>query len=35
LFCLVSNEADVQNLSFKREFGKMIACQDVMAEIAA
>ena len=34
---LLSNEAagDVQNLSFEREFGKMIAYQDVMAEIAA
>jgi hypothetical protein len=34
---LVSNEAagDVVNLSFEREFGKMIAYQDVMAEIAA
>jgi hypothetical protein len=34
---LVSNEiaGDVRNLSFEREFGKMIAYQDVMAEIAA
>jgi hypothetical protein len=34
---VVSNEAsgDVANLSFEREFGKMIAYQDVMAEIAA
>jgi len=34
---LLSNEAaiDVVNLSFEREFGKMIAYQDVMAEIAA
>ena len=34
---LVSNEAsgDVLNLSFEREFGKMIAYQDVMAEVAA
>lgn len=34
---LLSNEAtgDVRNLSFEREFGKMIAYQDVMAEIAA
>jgi hypothetical protein len=34
---IVSNEGtgDVVNLSFEREFGKMIAYQDVMAEIAA
>jgi hypothetical protein len=34
---LLSNEAagDMQNLSFEREFGKMIAYQDVMAQIAA
>jgi len=34
---LASNEetVDVVNLSFEREFGKMIAYQDVMAEIAA
>src|SRR4029434_10785011 len=34
---LVSNETagDVRNLSFEREFGKMIAYQDVMAQIAA
>jgi hypothetical protein len=34
---LLSNEAagDVPNLSFEREFGKMIAYQDVMASIAA
>jgi hypothetical protein len=34
---IVSNETsgDVLNLSFEREFGKMIAYQDVMAEIAA
>ncbi|MEO8306016.1 MAG: hypothetical protein ABI724_18045 [Betaproteobacteria bacterium] len=34
---ILSNEiaADVRNLSFEREFGKMIAYQDVMAEIAA
>ena len=34
---LVSNEKtdDVANLSFEREFGKMIGYQDVMAEIAA
>jgi len=34
---LVSNEKtdDVANLSFEREFGKMIAYQDVMAEVAA
>jgi hypothetical protein len=34
---LLSNElaGDVRNLSFEREFGKMIAYQDVMAEIAA
>jgi hypothetical protein len=34
---LVSNETagSVLNLSFEREFGKMIAYQDVMAEIAA
>lgn len=34
---LVSNDAtgDVRNLSFEREFGKMIAYQDVMAEVAA
>jgi len=34
---LLSNEAagDVRNLSFEREFGKMIAYQDVMARIAA
>ena len=34
---LLSNETvgDVQNLSFEREFGKMIAYQDVMARIAA
>jgi hypothetical protein len=34
---LESNKAsgDVVNLSFEREFGKMIAYQDVMAEIAA
>jgi hypothetical protein len=28
-------EGDVRNLSFEREFGKMIAYQDVMAQIAA
>lgn len=34
---LLSNEAagDVRNLSFEREFGKMIGYQDVMARIAA
>ncbi len=34
---LLSNEiaGDVPNLSFEREFGKMIGYQDVMAEIAA
>ena len=34
---LRSNEiaGDVRNLSFEREFGKMIAYQDAMAEIAA
>ena len=34
---LISNETagDVLNLSFEREFGKMIAYQDVMAEVAA
>ena len=34
---LVSNElgGDIHNLSFEREFGKMIAYQDAMAEIAA
>jgi hypothetical protein len=34
---LLSNEAagDVRNLSFEREVGKMIAYQDVMAEVAA
>jgi hypothetical protein len=34
---LLSNEVsgDVVNLSFEREFGKMIAYQDVMAEIAS
>jgi hypothetical protein len=34
---LVSNEAggDLRNLSFEREFGKMIAYQDIMAEVAA
>ena len=34
---LLSNEAagDVRNLSFEREFGKMIAYQDVMADVAA
>ena len=34
---LLSNEAssDVANLSFEREFGKMIAYQDVMADVAA
>jgi hypothetical protein len=34
---LLSNEGagDVQNLSFEREFGKLIAYQDVMAQIAA
>jgi len=34
---LLSNEisGDVRNLSFEREFGKMIAYQDVMAQIAA
>jgi hypothetical protein len=34
---LLSNEMadDVRNLSFERELGKMIAYQDVMAEIAA
>ena len=34
---LQSNEmaGDVRNLSFEREFGKMIAYQDVMAQIAA
>jgi len=34
---LLSNEmgGDVRNLSFEREFGKMIAYQDVMAQITA
>ena len=34
---IVSNEGagDIVNLSFEREFGKMIAYQDVMAEVAA
>jgi hypothetical protein len=33
---LASNEkADVVNLSFEREFGKMIAYQDAMATVAA
>ncbi len=34
---LLSNElaGEVRNLSFEREFGKMIAYQDVMAEITA
>ena len=34
---LLSNDlaGDVRNLSFEREFGKMIAYQDVMAQIAA
>ena len=34
---LLANEiaGDVRNLSFEREFGKMIAYQDVMAQIAA
>ena len=34
---LLSSEAsgEVPNLSFEREFGKMIAYQDVMAEVAA
>ena len=33
---MLSNEAgDVQNLSFEREIGKMIAYQDTMAQIAA
>jgi hypothetical protein len=34
---LLSNEAatDVQNLSFEREFGKLIAYQDVMARVTA
>jgi len=33
---LLSNEmSDVRNLSFEREFGKMIAYQDVVAQIAA
>ncbi len=34
---LLSNEiaGDARNLSFEREFGKMIAYQDVMAQIAA
>ena len=34
---ILSNEiaGDVRNLSFEREFGKMIAYQDVMAQIAA
>lgn len=34
---VLSNEAsgDVANLSFEREFGKMIAYQDVMADVAA
>jgi len=34
---ILSNEAssDVANLSFEREFGKMIAYQDVMAVVAA
>jgi hypothetical protein len=34
---ILSNEiaGDARNLSFEREFGKMIAYQDVMAEIAA
>jgi len=36
-FFLLSNETTgpVRNLSFEREFGKMIAYQDAMAEIAA
>jgi hypothetical protein len=34
---ILSNEiaGDVRNLSFEREFGKMIAYQDVMAQVAA
>ena len=34
---ILSNEIadDVRNLSFEREFGKMIGYQDVMAQIAA
>ena len=34
---ILSNEVigDVRNLSFEREFGKMIGYQDVMAQIAA
>ena len=34
---ILSNEVigDVRNLSFEREFGKMIAYQDVMAQVAA
>ena len=34
---ILSNEAsgEVLNLSFEREFGKMIAYQDIMAEVAA
>jgi hypothetical protein len=34
---ILSNETagDVRNLSFEREFGKMIGYQDVMAQIAA
>jgi hypothetical protein len=34
---LLSNEIadDARNLSFEREFGKMIAYQDVMAQVAA
>ena len=34
---ILSNEiaGDIRNLSFEREFGKMIAYQDVMAQIAA
>jgi hypothetical protein len=34
---LLSNEAagDVQNLSFEREIGKLIAYQDVMARVSA
>ena len=34
---LLSNDmtGDVANLSFEREFGKMIAYQDIMAQITA
>ena len=33
--CRTRSPGDARNLSFEREFGKMIAYQDAMAQIAA